>query len=160
MFGQFFDKMTPQRFAALAPHMQTEALLLAAEVGLAVPVVAASISIPTLEAKRLMCQRHGYRTPEAASNWVDPDRSVDVRSNKMKILSMMLAEGGADGISLSLVEIAERAGIGSTNAPRAMRDLTHAGFIVCIKRGGPHHAAVYRVTEDGIEAVRKARGDR
>jgi len=160
VFGQysFSDHMTPDRFAKLEPHLQTEALLLATETGLPLPAVAASIAISNETARRLMKQRHFYSTPSAPANWVEPDTSVDVRSNKMKVLSMLLDEGDGESVSLSLDEIAERAAVGAKGAARAMRELTLAGHIVCIKRGVKSAAAVYHVTRDGIDAVRKARG--
>lgn len=160
MFGQFAfsTHMTPQRFAELAPHLQTEALLLATETGLSVPVVAAAIAIPAESARRMMTQRHFYVTPSSAvASWNEPNSIDDVRSNKMKVLSMLVDRGGAERVSLSLDEIAEGAEIAARSAPRAMRELAMAGLVVCLKRGANSSPAVYRVTEDGIEAARLAR---
>ncbi|NVP54479.1 hypothetical protein [Mycoplana rhizolycopersici] len=162
MFGQysFSDHMTPDRFAKLEPHLQTEALLLATETGLPLPAVAASIAISNETARRLMTQRHAYASANAPAMWTEPDSLADVGSNKMKVLFALIEAGGEVKASLSLDDIAHFAEISARSAPRAMRDLATAGFVVCLKRGAPNAPAVYRVTADGIEASRNARGAR
>lgn len=159
MFGQFSFSahMTPQSFAKLAPHLQTEALLLATERGLTLPVVAASIELSMESARRLMGRRHLYANQIAPTAWNNVDSIDGLQSNRMKVLSTLVDQGGAECVSLSLDEIAECAEIATRSAPRAMRELTAVGFVVCLKRGANSSPAVYRVTEDGIEAARLAR---
>lgn len=60
--GAFFNSsvFTPQAFNAMPPHMQTEALLLAVEFGMAPDVLAASIDLPTGATRAIMRSRHGH----------------------------------------------------------------------------------------------------
>lgn len=148
---------TPQRFAKLAPYLQTEAALLAVECGNSVDVIAASLNVPTRTLRVLMAQRHGHAIAMPDYLPVNQDEAPEAAFRialRDRVLRWMRQIRDDDGIVRgSTVDIAEALGVRTASAARSVRELADAGFIACVAPGGSQRMAHYRVTDAGMRRI-------
>lgn len=159
--GAFFNSsvFTPQAFNAMPPHMQTEALLLAVEFGMAPDVLAASIDLSTGATRAIMRSRHGHAVHSSSDAAGDDDMPAKTGlTNRLKILKIMRRLTGTDGIAhTSMPDISELIAMRPASVSRAVRDLITSGHLVCLSPGRPKKLAQYQVTAQGREFLQRGR---
>lgn len=155
--GAFINRaiFTPTQFPAMAAHMQTEALLLANEMGLQPDVVAASIELPPSAVRAIMRARHAYQLPAAAA--AEKEIAVCRPSNRHRIAAMLLNMGATErAVRLSVTAVMSSLDIGNASATRALRQMLADKWIIRSEPSSPIEAAAYVLTEIGAVAAGEA----
>lgn len=156
-FGTF--DMSPERFAAMAPHLQAEAVLLMAESRVPVSVISASTDLSQATLRAIGRARHGYRrhepdvaVREATTRPVQPRHlpgSIVLTAAAVNLLRLMRAHKGE--IELGYAEIEDQAGIGQGKGKRAIQVLYERGLIYRIKAGMGGKPSIWALTADGAQ---------
>ncbi|WP_313194621.1 hypothetical protein [Shinella zoogloeoides] len=152
--GVFIDRsvFTPNRFQKLAPHLQTEAVLLAVECGNPVNVIAASVDMSSRRMSEIARTRHCYALARAAeADAVSEELRHIARSPlRDRVLCWIQRQAGKDGsIAISTGDIADALCVRNVSVARSIRELVAAGALICISPGRARKAAQYEVTERG-----------
>lgn len=155
--GSFINRsvFTPTVFPALAPHEQTEALLLAAEFGMDASVLAAAVCMKTNDIRAIMRAKHAYRLPDAAA----AEREVYVAkpSNRHRIAALLFSLGALEKpVHLSATTAMSKLDIAHVSASRALRQMLTDRWIIMARPSTPTTAAAYLLTEIGAVSAGEA----
>lgn len=140
--------ITPERFAAMAPHLRQELVLLMAERGMSRRDVATLLAVPPGEVDAVAGSRHQHRCfqPDRAEGARAPKRG-DLPPRCAKLLKIMIDNGGEMRLSLHDMEMA--AGLAPGSAAAVLKALRERGLAQCLARGGGRRASIWILTEKG-----------
>ena len=152
--GVFIDRsvFTPSRFQKLAPHLQTEAVLLAVECGNPINVIAAAVDMSSRRVSEIARTRHCYalaRAAEAEPLNEEP-RQIAPSPLRDRVLCWLRRQAVEDGsMAISTGDIADALCVRNASVARSIRELVAGGFLMCISPGQSWKAARYQITQRG-----------
>lgn len=148
-------RIDPDRFAAMAPHLRTEAALLARERLSDTRAASDALGADLAEFHAALRGRHAYRLPDVAvarPQRAGPDETVPLSRSERRFLAWLCAE--PEGASLlPQAELAEAAGITHSALRHAVRHLYEVDYIERFhtRLQGRHNG--WRVTRAGLRAA-------
>ncbi|WP_457661720.1 hypothetical protein [Sinorhizobium medicae] len=144
------------RFAAMAPELRTEAVLLAMERGKSAAEIARAVGSTASEVRQIasatyLFQLNADRTMPADVEDERPKHTGGRPSGTgtaFKILDL-LTEAGAYGLAASSESLAKTLSVSERQVQRAMNRLLGKDYIVRLKAPSGKSSAVWTVTADG-----------